>query len=41
MIEQKDIDDFQGILRDILYKELEKGNKIVETYRGDWPHENT
>ena len=41
MVNQKDVDDFKGELRLILYKELEKGNKIVETYRGDWPYENT
>lgn len=41
MVNQKDVDDFKGELRLILYKELKKGNEIVETYRGDWPNKDT
>ena len=41
LINNNDIENFTGELKNILDMELSAGNKICETYNGDWPFPNS
>ena len=40
-IDNDTINKFTGKLKEILQLELMSGNKIAETYEGDWPYPNS
>lgn len=38
MVDEEIITQFHGVLKEILQKELDAGNTIVETFKCDWPY---